>query len=233
MGQKTDVPPTPRQVQLLKTIAEFAGRDGYSPTIGELAQTAGVSRTTTFEHIEQLRKKGLVSGPAGKARSLTPTSKARKLLKRLAVAETATAAAVPAAAKQGEIPLAGVVAAGLPIEAVENKDNLSINSLFGSCDEVFALEVRGDSMAGENINDGDYVICRRASSASDGQLVVAIVDNENATLKRFYREPPASPLATPWQGGRVRLQPANDEYQPIYSDNCRVEGVVIGLIRKL
>jgi len=129
---------------------------------------------------------------------------------------------VPAAAKQEEIPLVGVVAAGLPIEAVENKDNLSINSLFGSCDEVFALEVRGDSMAGENINQGDYVICKRASSASDGQLVVAIVDNENTTLKRFYKEPKC-----------VRLQPANDQYQPIYSDNCRIEGVVIGLVRKL
>jgi SOS regulatory protein LexA len=217
MGQKTDAPPTPRQVQLLKTIAEFAGRDGYSPTIGELAQIAGVSRTTTFEHIEQLRKKGYIWGPAGKARSLTPTSKARKLLKQLNRHQSQTKETADT-----EIPLTGVVAAGLPIEAVENKDNLSINSLFGSCDEVFALEVRGDSMAGENINHGDYVICRRASSASDGQLVVAIVDNENATLKRFYKEP-----------GRVRLQPANDEYQPIYSDNCRVEGVIIGLIRKL
>jgi repressor LexA len=217
MGQKTDVPPTPRQVQILKTIAEFAGRDGYSPTIGELAQIAGVSRTTTFEHIEQLRKKGYIWGPAGKARSLTPTSKARKLLNQLNRHQSQTKETADT-----EIPLTGVVAAGLPIEAVENRDNLSINSLFGCCDEIFALEVRGDSMKGENINDGDYVICRRASSASDGQLVAVIVDNENATLKRFYKEP-----------GRVRLQPANDEYQPIYTDNCRVEGVVIGLIRKL
>ncbi len=217
MRQKTDVPPTPRQVQLLKVIAEYGSRDGYSPTIGELAHQAGVSRTTTFEHIEQLRKKGYIWGEKHKARSLAPTSKARKLLKQISLC-----AAVPAAAKQEEIPLVGVVAAGLPIEAVENKDNLSINSLFGSCDEVFALEVRGDSMAGENINQGDYVICKRASSASDGQLVVAIVDNENTTLKRFYKEPKC-----------VRLQPANDQYQPIYSDNCRIEGVVIGLVRKL
>lgn len=110
----------------------------------------------------------------------------------------------------------------MPIEAVENSDKLSLDSLFGSSGEIFALEVRGDSMTGENINDGDYVICRKTPSACDGQLVVAVVDNENATLKRFYREP-----------GRVRLQPANDRYEPIYSDNCRVEGVVIGLVRKL
>jgi SOS regulatory protein LexA len=225
MGQKTDVLPvasgvelpTPRQVQLLKAIAEYGNRDGYSPTIGELAQQAGVSRTTAFEHIEQLRKKGYIWGQKHKARSLTPTSKARKLLKQISLC-----AAVPAAAKPEEIPLVGVVAAGLPIEAIENKDNLSINSLFGSCDKVFALEVRGDSMKGENINDGDYVICRRASSAADGQLVVAIVDNDNATLKRFYKKP-----------GRARLQPANDQYKPIYSAHCRIEGVVVGLVRKL
>jgi repressor LexA len=214
---------------MLKAIAQSGSRDGYSPTIGELARQAGVSRTTTFEHIGQLRKKGLISGQVRKARSLTPTSKARKLLKqisssaaRLAVAVSATVAPIPADAKSEEIPLAGVVAAGLPIEAVENQDKLSLDSLFGSSGEIFALEVRGDSMTDQNINNGDYVICRRAPSASDGQLVIAIVDNENATLKRFYREP-----------GRVRLQPANDSYEPIYSENCRVEGVVIGLVRKL
>jgi repressor LexA len=140
------------------------------------------------------------------------------------------------------IPLAGVVAAGQPIEAVENKDYLSINSFFGTSDDVFALEVRGDSMAGDDIHSGDYIICRRSSTATDGQLVVAIVDNDNATLKRFYREPPSSPSASdsakatpdksPWQGGRARLQPANDNYEPIYSENCRIEGVVIGLVRK-
>jgi repressor LexA len=217
MRQKSDVPPTPRQVQLLKAIAEYGSRDGYSPTIGELAKQAGVSRTTTFEHIEQLRKKGYIWGQSHKARSLTPTSKARKLLKQLSRHQSQTTET-----DDPEIPLAGVIAAGLPIEAVENRDNLSINSLFGSCDDVFALEVRGDSMKEENITDGDYVICRRASSASDGQLVVAIVDNENATVKRFYKEPKC-----------VRLQPANDQYEPIYSDNCRIEGVVIGLVRKL
>ena len=226
-----DVLPTPRQVQLLKAIAEYGSRDGYSPTIGELAQQAGVSRTTTFEHIGQLRKKGYIWGQAHKARSLTPTSKARKLLKQISSCVERNASREQTSQyagrtthdkTSGEIPLLGKVAAGLPIEAVENKDNLSINSLFGSCDEVFALAVRGDSMAGENINDGDYVICRRTSSASDGQLVVAIVDNENATLKRFYKEP-----------GRVRLQPANDAYEPIYSAHCRIEAVVIGLVRKL
>lgn len=222
MSQMTKESLTPRQVQLLRTIAEQQRRDGYSPTIGELGEQLGISRTTAFEHIGQLRAKGLVSGQRGpstklRARSLTLTAKSRGLLKRL----REHCFEPPYKSPEG-IPLAGVVAAGQPIEAVENKDYLSINSFFGTTDDVFVLEVRGDSMVGENIREGDYIVCKRTAVATDGQLVVAIVDNDNATLKRFYREPE-----------RARLQPANDDYEPIYSDNCRIEGVVIGLVRKL
>jgi len=110
----------------------------------------------------------------------------------------------------------------VPIEAVENAESLSLNSCFGNGHDIFALEVKGDSMIGADIHEGDYVICRRQSTAHNGQLVVAIVDEENATLKRFYKEKT-----------RARLQPANDDYDPIYSDNCRIEAVVIGLVRRL
>jgi repressor LexA len=113
------------------------------------------------------------------------------------------------------------VAAGVPLEAVENVEFLSLNSCFGGGDDIFALEVKGDSMVGEDIREGDYVICRRSGVAEDGQLVIAVLDNENATLKRFYREK-----------NRARLEPANDEYKEIYSDNCRIEAAVIGLVRK-
>jgi len=115
-----------------------------------------------------------------------------------------------------------MVAAGMPVEAVENAESLSLSSCFGTGDDMFALEVKGDSMIGEDIQEGDYVVCRRRNAAHDGQLVVAIVDEENATLKRFYKEK-----------SRARLQPANDDYEPIYSYNCRIEAVVIGLVRKL
>jgi repressor LexA len=108
------------------------------------------------------------------------------------------------------------------MEAIEDRDGLSLASCFGAGDDVFALEVRGDSMVGEDIREGDYAICRRRAVADDGALVVAIVDNENATLKRFYTE-----------SSRARLEPANDDYEPIYSNNCRIEGVVVGLVRKL
>ncbi len=126
------------------------------------------------------------------------------------------------AAEDSGIPLAGSVAAGVPVEAVENIESLSLTSAFGSGDDIFALEVTGDSMINEDIRQGDYVICRRSRIADDGQLVIAIVDDENATLKRFYRE---KDLA--------RLQPANDDYQPIYTNNCRIEAIVIGLLRKM
>lgn len=203
---------TPRQVQLLSTIADYQDSRGYLPTIGELAGRLEISRTTAFEHLEQLRKKGLVSHQQGRARSLTPTARAQKLLKQITDDQPDSTAGIP---------LAGVVAAGLPVEAIENKQFLSIESCFGNQGDIFALEVKGDSMVGDDIHEGDYVICKRTATASDGQLVVAIVDDENATLKRFYKK------AT-----QVRLQPANDSYEPIYSDNCRIEGVVIGLVRK-
>jgi repressor LexA len=208
---------TPRQLQLLKAICVFQASRGYSPTIAELASELAISRSTTFEHIAELRKKGLLSALPATARSLKLTSKAQELLNRLNNNSSNPCSQPPAG-----IPLVGRVAAGSPIEAIENIESLSLSSYFGNSDDIFALEVRGDSMTGDGIVDGDFVICRKCSTADDGQLVVAIVDDENATLKRFYKEKSA-----------VRLQPANDNYDPIYSDNCRIEAVVVGLLRKL
>jgi len=218
---------TPRQLQLLKAIHVFQASRCYSPTIAELALELGISRSTAFEHIAELRKKALLSALPAKARSLKLTSKAQKLLSCLDNDISNPCGRPPAGlsgvalAKTG-IPLAGKVAAGSPIEAIEDTELLSLSSHFGNVDDVFALEVKGDSMAGADIRNGDYVICRRTALANNGQLVIAIVDEKEATLKRFYREE-----------SRVRLQPANDNYDPIYSDNCRVEAVVVGLVRKL
>ena len=208
---------TPRQLQLLKEIASFQMSQCYSPTIAELASELGISRSTAFEHTAELRKKGLLSAYPGRARSLRLTSKAQELLNHLNTQSCDSHPNPPTG-----IPLVGKVAAGSPIEAIEDKEHLSLSSHFASRDDIFALEVTGDSMAGDDIRNGDYMICRRTSLADDGQLVIAIVDNEDATLKRFYKEK-----------ARVRLQPANDDYQPIYSNNCRIEAIVIGLVRKL
>ena len=208
---------TPRQLQLLKEIASFQMSQCYSPTIAELASELAISRSTAFEHIAELRKKGLLSAYPGRARSLKLTLKAQELLNHLNAQSCDSYPKPPTG-----VPLVGKVAAGSPIEAIEDEEHLSLSSHFASPDDIFALEVTGNSMVGDDIRNGDYVICRRTCLANDGQLVIAIVDNEDATLKRFYKEKT-----------RVRLQPANDDYQPIYSNNCRIEAVVVGLVRKL
>ena len=208
---------TPRQLQLLRMIARFQENRCYSPTLAEMASELNISRSTVFEHLAELRRKGLLSGHQNKARSLKVSSRGQELLSGLPGQYSSTHAAEDAG-----IPLAGSVAAGVPVEAVENVELLSLGSAFGSGDDIFALEVTGDSMIDEDIRQGDYVICRRSRIAADGQLVIAIVNEENATLKRFYREK-----------NRARLQPANDEYEPIYTDNCRIEAIVIGLLRKM
>jgi len=128
----------------------------------------------------------------------------------------------PAERPGGGIRLCGRVAAGTPIEAIENIEEISLRSLFGEGDDVFALEVTGASMVDEGIETGDYVICKKAAHAADGQMVVAIVDEDNATVKRFYREK-----------GHIRLESSNDAYEPIYTSNCRIEAIVLGVVKRL
>jgi repressor LexA len=208
---------TPRQLQLLQMVARFQENRCYSPTLAEMASELNISRSTIFEHLTELRRKGLLSGYQNKARSLKVSSQGQELLSELSGQSSPTHST-----EVKGIPLAGSVAAGVPVEAVENVELLSLSSAFGSGDDIFALEVTGNSMIDEDIRQGDYVICRRSRIAEDGQLVIAIVDDQNATLKRFYKE-----------RNRARLQPANDDYQPIYTDNCRIEAIVIGLLRRL
>lgn len=207
---------TPRQLQLLKIVASFQENQCYSPTIAELAAESNISRSTVFGHIVELRRKGLLSGSPNRARSLSLTWPAQELLSHLGDPTG------PGNHNESTgIPLCGKIAAGIPLEAVENIERLSLTGCFGT-GELFGLEVKGDSMVNEDIRQGDYVICRRTDVAENGQLVIAIVDGENATLKRFYREE-----------GQARLQPANDNYEPIYSTNCRIAAVVVGLLRRL
>ena len=205
---------TPRQLDVLRSLGQMEARQRYSPTIGELAEKLAVSRTTVFEHIAALQEKGLISKSKGKARSLKLTAQASPLLEE---------APAPAGDLQPSgLAMFGRVAAGAPIEAVANVEMITLRDMFGTGDDVFLLEVTGDSMIDDGIEDGSYLVCKKTSTAGNGQIVVAIVDNDEATVKRFYQEP-----------GRVRLEPANDSYEPIYSDNCRIEAVVIGLLKHL
>ena len=122
---------------------------------------------------------------------------------------------------QISFPLAGTIAAGLPLEAVENPDQIDLAQLFNSSLETFALKVRGESMIDEQIRDGDYVIVQKTNQARNGQTVVALLENGEATLKILYR-----------QGSGYRLEAANPNFAPIHTDNLQIQGVVVGVVRQ-
>lgn len=205
---------TPKQLHILTRIRDLRIARGYSPTMQELADELKVSKVTVFEHVEALIKKGALSRKANKARSL----------------EVNPEIDMPHEERRTRIPMVGTIAAGHPIEAVEDRQTLDLETLFtpptktslefGTSSSTYVLKVRGDSMIDEQIRDGDYVVIQRANSARNGQTVVALLENGEATLKKFYKE-----------NGKIRLQPANDKYEPIIVDDCHIQGIVIGVVR--
>jgi len=195
---------TPRQLEILTLIRDGRRSDGYSPTLQEIADELGISKITVFEHVETLHKKGLLSRRSNKARSLELTPSARLPDERPTL-----------------LPLVGRIAAGQPIEAIESPDRVDLEEVFTSRHPVGVLTVMGDSMIDEHIRDGDLVVYERRSNARNGDTVVALIDGDEATLKKFYREK-----------NQIRLQPANPKYKPIYVRDVEVQGVVIGVIRR-
>jgi repressor LexA len=199
---------TPKQQKILMLIRDCRLTRGYSPTMQELAERLGVSKVTVFEHVEALLKKGALRRDPNKARSLELTSKCL----------------LPDEQRATRLPLVGDIAAGHPIEAVEDRQFIDLEDIFTPphrSGDIFVLRVKGDSMIDEQIRDGDYVVCRRAETARNGQTVVALLPDENeATLKKFYR-----------QKGRIRLQPANEAYEPIWVDDVQIQGIVVGVVR--
>ncbi len=196
---------TPKQLRVLTFIRDFTHAKGYAPTMQELADDFGVSKVTVFEHIASLQKKGFLRRSRHKARSL-------RLSEDIAFPDQ----------RPTRLPLVGTIAAGRPIEAVQDERSLDLEEIFASRPNTFVLRVRGDSMIGDSICDGDYVICERRDSARDGEMVVALLDDGEATLKRIYRT-----------SGGVRLQASNPAYEALIVQSVRVQGVVIGLLRKM
>lgn len=199
---------TPKQMHILTRINDTRLAYGYSPTMQELADEIGVSKVTVFEHVEALIRKGALIRDANKARSLTVSEDIELPDERTT-----------------KIPLVGNIAAGKPIDAVEEREYLDLEGMFMPTRrrkpiKTFALRVKGDSMIDEQIRNGDYVICEQTDTARNGQTVVALIDNEEATLKKFYKE-----------RNKIRLQPANKKYDPIYVKDCQIQGVVIGVVR--
>ena len=197
---------TPRQLDVLVAIRDYRYLNGVSPTMQELADQLGTSKVTIFEHVGALEKKGLLRRDKHKARSLEITSDDP----------------LPDEERSTKLPLLGAIAAGSPIDAVENREELDLEQLYNRPNGVFVLKVRGDSMIEDHLCDGDYVVIERRANARNGEQVVALLDSGEATLKRFYKE-----------GKNVRLQPANSTMQPkiVPADAVKVQGVVIGVLR--
>ena len=197
---------TRRQKEILDYLGRHIERKGYAPTIEEIGEHFGLnSLATVHKHLTNLQEKGLIKRAWNRSRALelVPTKVAVQAV---------------------ELPLLGRVAAGAPIEAVESSETIFVPEDMVGRKDTYVLQVKGDSMIEEQIRDGDYVIVENRKPTRDGEMVIALLGGENVTLKKLYRE----------GGGRVRLQPANARMKPIFvdQDEVRVQGVVIGVLRK-
>ena len=196
---------TPRQKEILDFIRRYRGKHGVSPTQREICEEFGYSSFGTLQkHIRLLLEKGVLVRDWNKRRSLTLAEEDR-----------------PAGAV--EIPLAGRIAAGQPIEVEPEGESVAVPEAFTRRGQNYVLRVNGHSMIEDGIHDGDFVIVNRREKAQNGEMVAALVNGE-ATLKRYYRE----------GDGRIRLQPANERMSPIWASEAdvKVQGVVVGLMRK-
>jgi len=194
---------TPKQLNVLRFIRKFRDAHEYAPTLEEIAREFDVSKITALQHLRALEKRGAVRRRRYQSRSVEIVELPR-----------------PHAGRR--LRIAGTIAAGAPIEAIEEREALDLSDLIRGRADPFLLRVRGDSMIDEQIREGDYVICERRSSAVNGETVVAILPGGEATLKKFYREP----------NGRIRLQPANPKLAPTYAERVEIRGVVVGVLRK-
>ena len=191
---------------------------GFPPTLAELARGMGLrNRMTVHQHVQALKRKGMVDWEPGLNRSLTLTDAASS-----EIHTGSKSGGAPAQSPQA-LRLAGTIAAGSPIDAIESQEYLGIESEYTRAG-CFALKIKGDSMIDDGIFDGDYVIVRPDPSPKNGDIVVALLPDGTATLKRFFKE-----------GRRFRLQPSNTALEPIYLDRdeeIQIQGKVLGLFRK-
>lgn len=195
---------TARQKEIFNFIKKYLAAHGIAPTVMEMRDHFQLgSLSTVHKHLKALEKRGYIVRSKGYARAI-------KIKEDTGIFSQ-------------EIPMLGLIAAGEPIRAFDVPETITIPEDMLGRGETFSLQVNGDSMIGDGIHDGDYLIVERRSQAYDGEIVVAIVDGDDATVKRFYRE-----------GKNVRLQPSNAAMAPIIVSGSSIEirGVVIGLLRK-
>jgi len=196
-----------RQRQILDFVSQYIQKYGYSPTLAEIAQAIGVSSlATVHEHLETMAKKKIIRRYRGAVRGL-------EILEKNLGQVT----------KGVELPVLGFIAAGQPIEPhTDPNATLSVSpGLVSGKKRNFVLQVKGSSMIDEGILDGDFVVIEQQEAAKNGEIVVALLENGFATLKRFFKE------AT-----RIRLEPANSQMAPIFAKNVKIQGKVIGVVRR-
>lgn len=196
-----------RQRQIVDFIAQYIQKNGYSPTLQEIADAIGVSSlATVHEHLQALQRKKVIKKFEGAVRGI-------ELVDRTFLKITDSV----------DLPLMGYIAAGSPIEPHTDPNatfKVSPELITGK-KRAYVLQVKGKSMIEDHIDDGDFVVIEETGEVNNGDIVVALLDNGLATLKRFYKEVT-----------RVRLEPANSTMSPIYATNVQIQGRVVGLIRK-
>ncbi len=204
---------TRRQRQLYEFIGNFVQTNGYSHSFEEIRAGLGLnSLATVHKHVTNLEKKGLLHRDANRIRSIDLLEPRGKMKQAMAAAATAASS----------LPMVGRIAAGRPVETFETPETISFSDFTRSKD-VFVLQVTGESMQDEHIVDGDYILVEKTQVARDGEIVVALVEGAETTLKRIYKE-----------GDRIRLQPSNANMAPIVvpAGAVEIQGRVIGVLRK-
>jgi repressor LexA len=235
---------TRRQKQVFDFLVEFINRNGYSPSFEEIGDGLGLSSlATVHKHMQTLERKGFIRRSYNQSRSvevvaipgLVPFAKTavrpfgRRTApagKKAGIAQPGSEAVPAPAAVLGnmEFPLLGRIAAGQPVEAVADAETFSFGDFTGGRGSLFVLRVKGDSMIEDHICDGDYILVEGTQTAEDGEIVVALIEGTDATLKRLFRAP----------NGKIRLQPANAQMEPIIvpAREVKIQGRVVGVLRK-
>src|SRR5216683_1685247 len=203
---------TKRQKEVLDYLVAFETKHGYAPSFEEIGKGMKLtSLATVHKHITTLEKKGFIRRGYNQSRSIEIVQLPRSVKEQVSDR------------RNQELPMVGRIAAGHPLEAVEDRETISLGD-FARGGNSFALQVKGNSMIEDHILDGDFIVVEQNQVANPGDIVVALVRDSEATLKRFYRE----------AGGKIRLQPANSELQPIVvpGQDVKIQGRVISVLRK-
>jgi repressor LexA len=203
---------TKRQKEVLDFLVTFVNKRGYSPSFEEIGRSLKLtSLATVHKHITTLERKGFVRRAYNRSRSIEVMQLPKPVRDQVLDRHTV------------ELPMLGSIAAGRPLEAIEDRETFSLGE-FTRGHNNYVLRVKGNSMIDDHIMDGDFIVVEQTQVANPGEVVVALVDGDEATLKRFYRE----------AGGKIRLQPANSEMQPIVlpAAQVKIQGRVVGVMRK-